>query len=179
MRGGIREKRPGVWEIRYEAGRDPLTGTRRQVSRSFRGTKREAERALNAVVADADRGVGRGSARRFEQLVSAWLEATERNLSPTTVHRYRILIRTRILPALGDRKVREIRADDLEVYYRALQDDAGLAVSTVRQIHAIIRGAFRYGVLKDWLPSSPAMYAKPPKGTPEPKPVPTPPMRSA
>jgi hypothetical protein len=34
---GMPERSPGVWELIVEAGRDPLTGKRRQVSRTFRG----------------------------------------------------------------------------------------------------------------------------------------------
>ncbi len=34
---GMRERAPGVWELIVEAGRDPVTGRRRQVSRIFHG----------------------------------------------------------------------------------------------------------------------------------------------
>lgn len=36
---GMRERSPGVWELIVEAGRDPVTGKRRQASRIFRGNR--------------------------------------------------------------------------------------------------------------------------------------------
>ncbi len=38
----MRERAPGVWELIAEAGSDPVTGKRRQVSRVFRGKNRRA-----------------------------------------------------------------------------------------------------------------------------------------
>lgn len=34
---GMRERSPGVWELIVEAGRDPVSGKRRQLSRVFKG----------------------------------------------------------------------------------------------------------------------------------------------
>ena len=39
---GMRERTPGVWEIVVQAGRDPITGRHRQVSRTVRGSLGEA-----------------------------------------------------------------------------------------------------------------------------------------
>jgi hypothetical protein len=58
MRGGLREKASGIWEVRLEAGRDPVTGRRRQISRSVHGTKRQAQAVLNTLLADANIGQG-------------------------------------------------------------------------------------------------------------------------
>src|SRR4051794_40356181 len=41
--GSLRERRPGVWEIRVAAGRDVLTGRTLQRSVTFYGTATEAE----------------------------------------------------------------------------------------------------------------------------------------
>jgi hypothetical protein len=38
----MRERSPGAWELIVEAGRDPVSGRRRQVSRTFNGTLSEA-----------------------------------------------------------------------------------------------------------------------------------------
>ena len=46
--GSLREKRPGVWEIRIFTGADER-GKPTQVSRTVRGTKREAQRVMAAL----------------------------------------------------------------------------------------------------------------------------------
>jgi integrase len=171
VRGGLREKAPGVWEVRVEAGRDPVTGRRRQVSRTVRGGKRQAQQVLNELVANADRGQETGTNVTFEELTSQWLILAENDLSPTTVHRYKNLLKNRILPALGDRRVRDIRTRDLDRLYLGLINEIGLAPATVRQAHAIIRRALRQAVLWGWIATNPAANATSPrlaKGNPSP-----------
>ena len=43
-------------ELRAFEGVDPISGKKRYRTQSFRGSKREAQRALNALVAEVDRG---------------------------------------------------------------------------------------------------------------------------
>ena len=45
MRGSIRQRSKGTWQLRYEAPTD-LQGNRGQISETVRGTRKEAERAL-------------------------------------------------------------------------------------------------------------------------------------
>jgi len=163
MSGSLRQKTRGVWEIRFEAGRDPLTGKRRQISRSIRGSKRDAQQALNALVAEADTGGFVGTAMTFEQLTVQWLALAENDLSPTTLRRYKNLLSKRILPALGDRLVNNIRTRDLDRLYLGLANEVGLAPATIRQAHAIIRRAFRQAVRWGWIATNPAVNATPPR----------------
>ena len=44
------------WELKVYLGRDAVSGRKRWAYRSFRGGKREAQLALAALVAEADRG---------------------------------------------------------------------------------------------------------------------------
>jgi integrase len=55
-RGHLRQRGNG-WELRVYAGKDPVTGTERYVTKTIKGCgKREAERALNELVVAAERG---------------------------------------------------------------------------------------------------------------------------
>jgi integrase len=122
-------------------------------------------------LADAENGQGGRTAVNFKQLSDQWLALVSNDLSPTTVHRYKNLLKNRILPALGDRSVHTIRTNDLDRLYLGLVNDVGLAPATVRQAHAIIRRAFRQAVLWGWIATNPAANATPPriaKSTPSP-----------
>ena len=165
MRGGLRETQAGVWEARVEAGRDPVTGRRRQVSRTVRGTKREAQKVLNALVADADQGRQAGTSASFKELSERWLELVDTDLSPTTLRRYRNLLSKRILPAIGALPVKSIRTIDLDQLYLGLSREVGLAPATVRQVHAVIRRAFGQAVRWGWVATNPAANASPPRLT--------------
>ncbi|MGH3733682.1 MAG: hypothetical protein ACRDVC_09995 [Acidimicrobiales bacterium] len=68
MSGSIRSRAPGVWEARVAAGRDPVTGKHRQISRTIRGNRRDAQKLLNEMVVEADRGQFKGTSTTFGQL---------------------------------------------------------------------------------------------------------------
>ncbi|MHB1210120.1 MAG: tyrosine-type recombinase/integrase [Acidimicrobiales bacterium] len=164
MSGGIRQMGPGVWEVRIDAGRDPVTGRRRQKAKWVHGNKRDAQRVLNSLASEVDSGRFAGtSAVTFDQLATRWLSLAEENLSPTTLRTYKSLLSNWVLPALGDRKIGSIQSSDLDDLYRGLTKRAQLSASTVRQVHAIIRRAFRQAILWGWIAVNPATNATPPR----------------
>ena len=55
------ERKPGTWELIVPIGKAALTGRPRYRSRSLRGTKKEAERALRELCAEGRGGPGDGS----------------------------------------------------------------------------------------------------------------------
>ena len=55
MAGSMRQRGEDSWQLRVHAGRDSLTGRKRYVERTFHGTKREASKALSALVVEAER----------------------------------------------------------------------------------------------------------------------------
>lgn len=163
MRGGLRERSSGVWEVRAESGRDPVSGKRRQISRTVRGSRRDAEKVLNALVADSDQGRDHGTDATFRELSDRWLAQSGPDLSPTTLRRYEDLLRLHILPGLGSVKISRVRTADLDRLYVGLVKERGLSPASVRQIHAIIRRALRQAVRWGWIATNPAAEASPPR----------------
>jgi hypothetical protein len=89
-------KRGGSLQVQVFAGRDPLTGRKRWLSRQVRGqTKaayREAKKVEAQLLEQLDRGEQRGSrTRTVGELVERWLEWRQqvRPISPVTVANYR------------------------------------------------------------------------------------------
>lgn len=163
MRGSLREKRTGYWEVRIDAGIDRLTGKRVQVSRSVEGTRRDAERVLNTLISKAETAsVGGSTTATFGALVAAWLDQVEPDLAYSTAQGYRRLVRNHIEPALGLIKLRKLDVATLDSFYRALTKK-GLAPASVRQAHAVIRSALKQGVKWDWVPINVAEKASPPR----------------
>ncbi|MCB1013357.1 MAG: hypothetical protein KDB15_17000, partial [Microthrixaceae bacterium] len=57
MQGSKRKgRRPGTWELRVDAGEDPLTRKRQQKSVTFHGTSRQADVALAELITKSARG---------------------------------------------------------------------------------------------------------------------------
>jgi integrase len=145
------------------SGIDPVTNKYRQISKTVRGNKTQARQALNKYVAEAQEGRYDGTSSTFGQLVVKWLTLTKNDLSPTTLRTYRNLLKNHILPGLEDRPVNAIKSSDLDMLYVNLSNRVGLSPASVRQIHAIIRRAFRQAVMWGWVATNPAANATPPR----------------
>jgi integrase len=156
--------RPGYWQLRVSLGRDPVTGKSLYRTKGMRGTKRDAERALAALVAEVANGRRAApTSLTVEALLDLWLEHLEhQGRSPTTLRGYRSL--RHLLPAdflrLPLRKVTPKGLDDL---YRRLGQKKGRSAATVQQFHRLLRGAFNQAVRWELLDRNPAGLASPPR----------------
>lgn len=161
MRGSMREREPGRWELRVDLGRDPLTGRRRQRSRTVYGGRRQAETALAELVADARAASAPGTDAPVSVLLDRWLELATRDLSPTTVAEYRRLAKVRVVPAIGDVPLDRLTAAHLDGLYVALQA-SGLSASSVMRVHALVRRALGQAMRWGWAERNVALGASPP-----------------
>lgn len=160
--GSIRERRPGVWEIRVGAGRDPATGKYRQLHKTVHGSERQARRALAALVGDFDEGRRPRATGTLGELLEQWLAKVDGELSPSTLREYHRLVDRRILPGLGGRQLGKLGVVELEDFYRALVR-GGLGAGSVRQVHAIIRRSLAEAVRWGWIATNPAAHARAPR----------------
>jgi integrase len=158
MRGSMRERSPGVWELRAPLPRDPVTGNRGQLSVRFRGTKREADKELARLVADAADGRTHGTQATLGFLLEKWWEQKRGRLSVSTAAEYRRIIDRQVVPALGKVKLSKLTVAQLDDLYLRLER-SGLAPSTVRQVHAVISGALKQAVKWRWIGYNPARDA--------------------
>ena len=138
-------KRGGSLQVQVFAGRDPLTGRKRWLSRQVRGqTKtayREAKKVEAQLLEQVDRGEQRGSrTRTVGELVERWLEWRQqvRPISPVTVANYRGAIDRYIIPNLGRAKVGEVDAATLDTLYARVR--ATGAASAGRHLDRVMSG---------------------------------------
>jgi hypothetical protein len=85
--------------VRVAAGWDPAAGRYHQVSRTVRGTKRDAEKVLTQLQAQVDEGgaTRRGDATVAELLVE-WLDMIEGDRSPSTMQSHRSKAELHLIP---------------------------------------------------------------------------------
>jgi integrase len=158
----MRERSPGVWELIVESGRDPVTGKRRQTSRTFRGNLRDATKARSQLLAESTRGRHSGTRLTVDELFHQWIAELERKgRSPSTIHNYDKTYRRNIAPTLGSRPVRKITTKILTDLYGEHQR-RGLAPRTVYQIHATMSSMMTQACRWGWRDSNPAQWAEPP-----------------
>jgi integrase len=163
MKGSLRERQPGNWELIVQLPRDPETGLRKQLSRTHYGTKREAQRALAALVAKVSEGKITSTAKTLGQLLDSWIDHVDGSLAPTTVREYRRLAERLIKPDLGQLRLGRVTTKRLDDYYTMLSKTRGLSPATIRHVHAVLRGAFGQAVKWGIVSMNPAAAASPPK----------------
>lgn len=74
--GTLRERRPGVWEVRVAAGRDPNTGSTLQRSITVHGCRDDADRVARGLVVPTRR-IPPPSLVTLGDLLPAWLDADQ------------------------------------------------------------------------------------------------------
>ena len=124
--GTIREVQPGVWTVQVSLGRDPVTGRRRRPCRTVRGNKRDAERVLARLMAEA------GKAHAASLTVQDFLEGMyfphlrdrvkAGGIRVRTVDEYEAKLRRHALPALGGARLAELTPYRLDRWLSSLAD---------------------------------------------------------
>lgn len=168
MRGHLRKRGPS-WQVLVDAGRDPITGKRRQVSRNVRGTKKQAEEVLARMLVEAGAGAHSGTSNAtVSELVEAWFELARPDLSPSTIQTTRWFIDLYVRDRIGTVPLRRLSVAKLDRYYAELRKGGGangkaLSPRTVRRVHNIVRRALEQGLRWGWIGANPAAHASPPK----------------
>lgn len=168
MQGTMRQRCSGSWELKAYLGRDAVTGSKRWAYQTVRGGKRDAQRALAALVAQAERGSLAHTKATVGQLLEEWFAHAKADFSPKTVVETRGVIDRNLLPFLGDVPLSKLGAHDLDQFYRRLRESGGrsgrpLAPATIRRTHGILHRALVQGVRWGWLTQNPASSASPPR----------------
>ena len=167
VQGSMRQ-RGDAWQLRVYFGRDPLTGEKRWTSKTVKGGKREAQRALAALVAASDDGGVAPTSGTVSELLKRWFENSSADFSPSTVLQTTSSIRLYIEPGLGPYPVARLRTEDIDRLYRELRKRGGqngkpLAPATVKRAHVILHRALEQAVRWGSIRTNPAHQAQVPR----------------
>jgi len=153
--GSIRKRQAADGPVRYDVtidlGSDPLTGKRRQRRKTCK-SKKEAQTALAAWLADIDRGTAVDRSRQMvAETVHYWLETYARpNLRPKTVQTYAEVIETHLVPGLGHIAVQGLTSVQVQAFYSRMLAE-GIGPWTVRYCHQrlsqALKQAMRLGIV--------------------------------
>ncbi len=165
MRGNIRRRSNGSWTIQVYAGKDPETARKRYVSRTVRGSKKDAEAALATLIQAQETGLDLSAARlTVSAFLDRWLDVWKDRVKPRTHFRYAELIRLHVKPTLGPTSLTKLRPLHIEELYGRLRK-RGLAGTTILQIHRILHAAFNQGVKWQLLERNPTDAVSAPRKT--------------
>jgi len=154
MKGSIRQRSKGSWEITIDTGRDGATGKRLRHFESIKGTKKGAQRRLVELLHTLEQGAYiKPSRLTVAQFLEEWLrDYVELNCSPRTKASYEMIIRRHLIPELGSIPLSQLEPRHLQAFYsrqreRGRVDGKGqLSPRTVRYCHSLLAEALGYAV---------------------------------
>lgn len=168
--GGVRARRPGVYELKFDVGVNPISGKRRTRYKTVAGTRREAERELRRLLRQVDTGdFVEPNKVTVTGLLDRWIGQTKLQVAPKTLERYEQLIENNIKPVLGAKKLEQLRPFHIEGAWMTLlqegrkDDKGGLAPLTVKHCHRLLRQALAQAVRWQLIGRNPADAVQPPR----------------
>jgi integrase len=153
MPGSIRKRPelgPDAWELRVFLGRDGR-GRVRHKSRTFRGSKRAAEKELGRLVVAQDFEPEVPMEREAQEwnqtttvnnAIEGWKQNGWDDLSPVTVRRYENVWKVHIEKTIGKQRIATLTPYEVERYFRKLKAD-GAGRETVRYVRSLLNRACR------------------------------------
>jgi integrase len=164
MAGQIVKRGERSFLVRVFLGRDS-SGKRKYHNETIKGSKKDAERALTALLRKRDMGSMMIEPTRLnlQEYLEYWLEAAARpRLSKHTHKEYGAMLKRYIVPTLGVRKLTKLSALDIQGVYSEMLS-RGLSARMVRYTHAVLSSALKQAVKWSMLGESPAQYVDLPK----------------
>ena len=171
MRGHIKQRSKGSWSIVIDVGKDTETGKRKQHWHTIKGTKRDAQRELNEMLASLEKGLYvKPNKITLREWLLDWLDGyAAMNTTLRTQESYEYIVRTHLVPALGHFTLNQLRPNHLESYYAKalisgrLDGKGGLSARSVLYHHRIISETLRHAVKMGIIARNVAEFVDPPR----------------
>ena len=143
----IREKRPGVWEVRAFLGRDH-NGKPVQTSRTVRGTKRDAQFLAAELTTRPDTS----SVRRItvSEMLDFWVESQRSGWAPGTESNQLSRITQIRTDRIASIQLSRLTAVDVDRWHARLAKQ-GRGEGSIRGQHAVLRAAVTLAVRWGWI----------------------------
>lgn len=172
MSGHIRRRGERSWELKFDAGIDPLTGKRITRYHSFKGTKREAHAKLAELITSVGKGayIARSAVTISEHVttrIDRWVALGK--ITPKTAERYRELAANQIAPHLGAKAIQKLTPAHIEQWHAMLKTSGrkdgkgGLSGLTIRHAHRLLSKALKEAARHDLVIRNVAAAEPPPK----------------
>ena len=151
------------WQVLVFQGRD-ATGKKRFHIKTVKGTKKAALQYAREIEAAISTGnYAEPTKQSVAEFLNSWLDGTaSQRLRDRTLASYRKLVSTYIVPALGERKLSQLRLPEIDKLYAEMRS-RGLSPRTVRYTHSVLRSALNHAVRARLLSHNPTDYATLPR----------------
>ena len=172
MKGSIKQRSPGSWEISVFLGRDDK-GKRIRKTETVRGKKADAERRIREILSDMDRGITPAKTNyTLGEWMDKWLENKQVDgIREKTDDRYEEHMRIHIKPGLGRIKLAKLSPKQIREFELNLIIGGKAPVGVVA-VHTVLKAALEHAVEMEVIGRNPAASVKPPRAQRKPAFVP-------
>ena len=161
MKGSLRQRSPGSWELRVDVGRDAF-GKRQRKSKTIRGTKTHAQRVLREMLTALDKGIGLTTEKiLLRDWLARWMaERITPHRRQKTKERYQEIIDRHIAPFIGHIDLTKL----LPAHVQALETQLSkqLSPTSVQAVHAVLSGAMKHALRMELIHRNPVALVSPP-----------------
>jgi integrase len=149
--------------LRVFLGRD-AAGKRHYHSETFHGGAGQAEDRIREIIRRYRAGEPiKANADTFGAFLDEWIESKRLAVAESTLANYAQAVNVYIRPALGNKLLARVLADDIQRFYTKLHQQDGLGRSTVGHIHTVLGMVFKLAVKRKKLTGSPMAGVEIPK----------------
>src|SRR6266542_3899055 len=162
MRGHVRKRH--TWEFIVDISPHPVSGRRRQKSKSGFATRKEAESALHEFIRYVEGGGYPSPERiRLAEDLNRWLDYQRtRGIRSRTLEGYEGYIRREIVPVIGGLELAKVRPGHIRAVLARVQQ-RGLSAATVAQVRSVLGSALRQAVADGLIAANPVAAVKRPR----------------
>lgn len=144
MKGYVR-KRGNKWSYTVDIGKDPVSGKRRQKTKSGFDTKKAATKALTELQYELDKGTWiEPHSILLKDFALDWFENHKHQLRSTTAEQYGLKIKKWIIPLLGNYKVQDLKPIHGQTIVKKLLTE--MEQTTAYKIFAILKMIMNHAV---------------------------------
>lgn len=169
MRGHIEKRGDGAYRLLIDLPRG-TDGKRKRLSRTVRGTRKQAEAELARILSETSDGTFvKPSELSCSDYLDKWLAHAKGNLSPTTYRGYKRIIETELKPALGRSKLSDLTPLQIQGFladalaHPSKRDGGTRAPRTVLRYFMVLNKSLNQAMRWQLIARNPCALVDPPK----------------
>ena len=160
--GYLRKRSEGSWTMTIWLGKN-AAGKPQQLVRTMPGTEKEAKAEMARLILERRQGVDlKPQTVTVAELFKRWLTLRGPDLAPVTQATYSTLIKTHILPVIGQLKLRDVKPLHIEAV-KAKVIAAGRSPKSALNVHRLLNAVLKQAVLWQLLSRNPCDSVKAPR----------------
>lgn len=138
----------------------------KRISKTFH-TQKEGQEWIRKMRGLVDEGLTYSNTRlTLNEYMDSWITTTKTSRRKSTWTHYESLTRRYIKPELGNIKLLNLRAEQVQFFYNSLQE-RGVSLHTIDKIHTAFHAALEHALRLGMINRNPAHFVRPPKAPPK------------